>query len=639
MHQYSRPHGLTSAKNRHHCYFATRLLASQSPYYIMKILEGPSFSENSIIERLISRRVKLAKKNHDRHIIHNYCIGSKKNSSENREEDDQDTVSIYSLMPPRRTWVTLTSKERSSHLKNNGEEFWFPLDSLKQNEKKLRLTIIRDMHIFPYPDYIRKLKDFISNVKSRVNAPSFELSDPRIIPKKKEMKPGANEKEMRPICLFSLEDNIILQEVNRLLTEKFDLLFTNYSYAFRYKNSNGEIPTHHDTIKEIIQYQQAHKNEHIFVAECDLKKFFDTINHTVIKRAFYNALSDHRVNLTCLESKIAEKVFIAYLDVYDFQKCVNPLDANLEYKEKHRCIGYKYKWISENDLQIYDNHKLVHIGVPQGGALSGLIANLVLNEVDIHISNLRDKSLLYLRYCDDMIMMHTDIDLLKTAFTTYQEKVKGNKLFIHDPVSIDTYSKDFYGDKSKNPYIWGDCNNANGNVPWVSFVGYQIGYKGEIRVRKSSIKNEIKKQQKVVSAVIKEIETNKNSTINKDRIIHSVAHRLRGMSIGRISIFHPRTDNTMCWTNGFRNLNYNRFSKKQMSDLDHYRLKAMGRLYFYLKKMKEKDPTKEKESFEEVKENDRKKPKRKKNPVLYYGKPYSYYGWLEQKQISEESPE
>jgi len=87
----------------------------------MRALESPEFSRNSIIERLIVYRVKLAKKNHDEYIVHNYCNKLTKDSR-NENHEDHDSVSIYSIMPPRRTWVSLTRDERCFSKKKNGVE-------------------------------------------------------------------------------------------------------------------------------------------------------------------------------------------------------------------------------------------------------------------------------------------------------------------------------------------------------------------------------------------------------------------------------------------------------------------------------------------------------------------------------------
>ncbi|MBK8362805.1 MAG: hypothetical protein IPL24_03750 [Bacteroidetes bacterium] len=46
------------------------------------------------------------------------------------------------------------------------------------------------------------------------------------------------------------------------------------------------------------------------------------------------------------------------------------------------------------------------MGIPQGGALSGLIANLVLDFADRKMQSLNDSKLLYVRFCDDMIIIH-----------------------------------------------------------------------------------------------------------------------------------------------------------------------------------------------------------------------------------------
>ena len=45
------------------------------------------------------------------------------------------------------------------------------------------------------------------------------------------------------------------------------------------------------------------------------------------------------------------------------------------------------------------------IGLPQGGALSGLLSNLVLDKLDKTINALKLNDFLYIRYCDDIIII------------------------------------------------------------------------------------------------------------------------------------------------------------------------------------------------------------------------------------------
>ncbi len=73
----------------------------------------------------------------------------------------------------------------------------------------------------------------------------------------------------------------------------------------------------------------------------------------------------------------------------------------------------------------------------------------------------------------------------------YENSLNRLKLFPHtfksekDLISIKNSKlnyKLFWEGKSKGPYCWGRIENNS--CPWIGFVGYEINYQGEIRVRK-----------------------------------------------------------------------------------------------------------------------------------------------------------
>lgn len=558
------------------------------------------FTNKNLISQLISYRAKKAKGNHDLLISKSYL--KQKNTQIYKDKDI-----IYSIMPPHRKWITLGKKYRKNGV-------FFLDNSVKVNKKRLEFTIERDRKKRIKPRYYRKLQIYLIKQKVRFFFyKKLKIKPPNIKPIPK------NSKTLRPLCSYCLSDNLILKEINSYLTKKFDILFFDCSYAFRAKKNHTSVPTHHDTIVKIKEYLHNHKEKQIYVAECDLQKFFDTINHKVIKESYKKAISDKRIIIPNKIKKRISKIINEYLESYNFIDNVKSLENIPDFKDKY---GNKtFGWVKEKDLiDLYGkNYKDEKLGIPQGGPLSGLFANLVQNQVDEAIIKLNDPDLLYLRYCDDMIMLHIDKNKLATAYTLYQEKIKENKLFIHQPSDINNrwYSRNFYSEKSKAPYEWGDSSLKK--VPWISFVGYQIHYSGEIRVRKASIKKEQTKQHKLINKTIGDI---KKYGMKKtlEEIKESVSKRLIGMSVGRIFLYDLKNNSSLCWTSGFRELTKNKYSLYEMKLLDKSRKKAYGELCKFLNTLpKEK---------KQVQDNEDKKVTRQ---IIYSGKPYSYYYWLESK--------
>ena len=73
-------------------------------------------------------------------------------------------------------------------------------------------------------------------------------------------------------------------------------------------------------------------------------------------------------------------------------------------------------------------------GVSQGGALSLLIANIVLNDVDQPIVSTPDPCRLFIRYCDDMILLHTNQEkcqALKSNIDSLKERFNRQEIIHH----------------------------------------------------------------------------------------------------------------------------------------------------------------------------------------------------------------
>ena len=77
------------------------------------------------------------------------------------------------------------------------------------------------------------------------------------------------------------------------------------------------------------------------------------------------------------------------------------------------------------------NPRQLRIGVSQGGALSGIIANLILNEADkvVKAEGVRlGAEIHYYRYCDDMLLISPSLQHCKLVFAAYVRKLTGLNL-------------------------------------------------------------------------------------------------------------------------------------------------------------------------------------------------------------------
>lgn len=268
---------------------------------------------------------------------------------------------------------------------------------------------------------------------------------------------------------------------------------------------------------------------------------------------------------------------------------------------------------------------MTQVGVPQGGALSGLIANIVINRVDEKmVKELKPKNDLYIRYCDDMLLLSTNRKRCCKLFRVYSKEIKRTKLVPHSPVPVEYGTPKYWITKTKSVYQWVDNNRTVGSR-WVGFVGYEINRAGEVRIRKSSVQKEKRKQRRVINDLFKL--TYRKHRVNDDSLEYSYRGTLMSMAIGRATLWnYSSLKNEFCWVNGFRMLNDNPYVKTQVRDLDrcrnhviHEAKEKMVRLF------SEVGGSISKEGNEKSKRRTDNEEQINENRITHYGLPFSYY--------------
>ncbi len=572
-------------------------------------------AEENIVLYLCRIRAKLAKQRNKKHLIH-LLSNDKKTNYHKWQNEREDHKRLAEILPSRRKW------------KKNGERDRFkkraPSNSIERNILSIKKAIKFDKANNPKASYLDSLKDFIADIEHNYFNPKYNIKAPDIYPKLKLGKKALSN-ICRPISEYQLMDKIIIGITNKYFTELFDRFFSDSSFAFRAPVVEiGKIThkTHHDAFKKIIEYREIHKGKELFVAECDMRKFYDTVNHIIINKYFRRLLKKANKHNPDSYSFKAKNIFYKYLDSYTFNENVLPLNKNQKYFEDKYIKDGSFEWVEKEliEAKYYRSIGNEKIGIPQGGALSGLIANIVLDYADRRVLKDNDEELLYVRFCDDIIIIHPDKGKCLKAYKTYRAALTKLKLIPHPHNQNVSYSSKFWVEKSKKPYKWGPIKESG--IPWIGFVGYEINYRGDIRVRKSSLKKEMKKQYELVSDVKKAVLGGKNR-VNSKAIEESVINRLIGMSVGRVKIWNYQTiSNEMCWVNGFIMLNDNKYSRIQLKRLDRSRNRLIYKLRHELKNIDTVDAKGNKE---------------RGHQKVYYGKPFSYYyQMIEKKRLNDQ---
>jgi hypothetical protein len=278
---------------------------------------------------------------------------------------------------------------------------------------------------------------------------------------------------------------------------------------------------------------------------------------------------------------------------------------------------------------------LSEIGIPQGGALSCLITNIILHDVDRAIEMIQKRGgpiILYLRFCDDMIILSPCAVVCRAAMEAFEEWVGRKLLPMHPPVDISGYQSDpkskkgFWNLKSKKTYLWG--SEKDGGWPWIQFVGYQIRHDELVRIRLKSVKKHRQKLTDLTDKMLGIINPGNRSKngvpiyapglkMNRQQVEHVFLMRLISLSVGRRNFGHPLPASVhdvmpMCWANGFRGLWGVRFISTQLKELDRHRDRQLRRFRCRLKHLPAPDRKAQDAGGS-------------KNAAPYYGAPFSYH--------------
>ncbi|MFA9560680.1 group II intron reverse transcriptase/maturase [Evansella sp. AB-rgal1] len=175
---------------------------------------------------------------------------------------------------------------------------------------------------------------------------------------------------IRLLGIPTVTDRLIQQAIAQILTPIFDPAFSEHSYGFRPRRRA------HDAVKEARSYME---EGYRWVIDMDLEKFFDKVNHDMI--------------MGLIEKKVKDKTILKLIR------------------------KYLKSGIMINGLEVISEE-----GVPQGGPLSPLLSNIMLDELD---KELEKRGHRFVRYADDCnIYVKTKKAGLrvKQSITTFIEK-------------------------------------------------------------------------------------------------------------------------------------------------------------------------------------------------------------------------
>ena len=154
----------------------------------------------------------------------------------------------------------------------------------------------------------------------------------------------------RPLGIPTVVDRVIQQAISQILIPIYERQFSDNSFGFRPYRSC------HKALRRAQEYiTQGYK----YCVCLDLERFFDTVNHAMLIRILSRTIRDGRV---------------------------------ISLIHKYLTAGVMVRRSYEESVE----------GVPQGGPLSPLLANIMLNELDKELARRGHK---FVRYADDCMIL------------------------------------------------------------------------------------------------------------------------------------------------------------------------------------------------------------------------------------------
>lgn len=283
---------------------------------------------------------------------------------------------------------------------------------------------------FDLPISLKKARNLVTNpdlVSKHAFFPliSYAVESKKISKNKKTRKIDIAVKE-RPIAYSAHVDSHIYAYYANLLSRKYESRLKSAGLSDCILAFRGLGKSNIDFAFEA--FEQIKKMGECSAVALDFSKFFDTLDHSILKQSWANLLG---------EEKLPPDHFNVFKSITKFSQ-VNKVDLYKEFGispnnpkngRTRVCTAQEFRDVVRKKKLIKPNKN--SFGVPQGSPISALLSNIYMFEFDAEMKKYMDiHGGKYYRYCDDMLFI-VPAPLRDKVAGFAQERVKSLEVTIN----------------------------------------------------------------------------------------------------------------------------------------------------------------------------------------------------------------
>ena len=187
--------------------------------------------------------------------------------------------------------------------------------------------------------------------------------------------------KLRTIHIPAVRDRVLYQAVYGKLYDVFDPSFIHDAYSSRNRKGTHAGVRRFETFSRKVSRNHTRPS---FVLKCDVRRFFDSIDHDILLGFVSRKISDRKL--------------------FDLIRAI-----------------------------VDSFHHRPGKGLPLGNVTSQLLANIYMNELDQFIKH-RIKARYYIRYCDDFV-------ILDPSRATLQRTIEQIRIFLKEKLLVDLHPR------------------------------------------------------------------------------------------------------------------------------------------------------------------------------------------------------